>query len=265
MSTTQDHDLVSTLVDVREDAVGVPGPDLDAVVAGGRRTVRRRRAGAAVAGGAAALAAVGIAVAGGLGSTPRAADPAAPTPVTFGGCTLEPATCDSAPVEIGMLDEMTGVTYEPDAFERGREEDLRGLADNARTLTYLLTPVGLPADRGHQVATVSVDVATWLDEPAFIDAVRTHPAVARTDRRDVEIPGAGGVRANVLTGTDVDGGWFQFWVVPAGSGHGAVTISYEGDLPEGGSPTLGLHTTTDAAGGWTDERVAGAIADLLLG
>ncbi|WP_252976360.1 hypothetical protein [Janibacter melonis] len=261
MSTSQDHDLVAALVNSREESVGRSGPDLDAVVCGGRRTVRHRRVGALACGAAAMLAVAGVWAAAGIDSSRQAVEPAAPSPVTFAGCTLEPTTCDAAPVEDGLLDKLTGVSYEPDAFVRGREEDLRELTDGARAVMYPL----MAADQEYQLGSIDVVVATRLDEPGVVDAVLTNPRAARTDRRAVEIPGAGGLTATVVTTADVDDEWFQIWVVPEGDGHGAVAISYEGRPPEGASPALGVTTPTETPGGWSDDLVAGVIADLLLG
>ncbi|WP_201467863.1 hypothetical protein [Janibacter melonis] len=261
MSTSQDHELVAVLVDGRAESVGRSRADLDAVVFGGRRTVRHRRFGALVGGAAAVLAVAGVVAAGGIGSSRQAVEPAVPSPVTFAGCTLEPTTCDTAPVEGGLLDELTGVSYEPDVFVPGRGEDLEELTDGARAVIYPL----MATDQGYQLGSVDVVVATRLDEPGVVDAALTNPRAARTDRRAVEIPGAGGLTATVVTTADADDEWFQIWVVPEGDGHGAVAISYEGRPPEGASPALGVTTPTETPGGWSDDLVAGVIADLLLG
>ena len=47
------------------------------------------------------LAVAGVWAAAGIDSSRQAVEPAAPSPVTFAGCTLEPTTCDAAPVEDG--------------------------------------------------------------------------------------------------------------------------------------------------------------------
>ncbi|WP_252976193.1 hypothetical protein [Janibacter melonis] len=259
MSTSQDHELVAVLVDGRAESVGRSRADLDAVVFGGRRTVRHRRFGALVGGAAAVLAVAGVVAAGGIGSSRQAVEPAVPSPVTFAGCTLEPTTCDTAPVEGGLLDELTGVSYEPDVFVPGRGGPRRA---------HRRCPSGhlplMATDQGYQLGSVDVVVATRLGEPGVADAALTNPRAARTDRRAVEIPGAGGLTATVVTTADADDEWFQIWVVPEGDGHGAVAISYEGRPPEG--PARSRCHDADGDARWLVRRPGrGVIADLLLG
>lgn len=255
-----DVELVATIereVDERLGRVGL-GPGVDEVVAGGRVRRRRRRA----LTGAAVVSAVAMVAGGGaLAEIVQQEPPVAPATreaVPFAGCTLEPQTCDAAVVD-RWLDGL-GAGHGSPSWSRITDEWMTGLAPGAYGYAV---PVNAAEDEQAQIASSDGAVVPTLDAEGYVADLMSGVRAQDLDEREVLVPTASGeVTASVVT-IDADGSWFQAWVVDDGTGHGGVIVTYEGNYPDGGTPSLGLSAGPGMPTGWTDERVSALISDLL--
>lgn len=256
---TEDFTDIETALAERYGAVG--GVDPDVVVGSGRRRAGRRMA-AVVGGGVVAGVAVvgaGLMGAGALGDRDEPVVPAASTRASFEGCTLEPSTCDARIIDRWLAD--GGMHPVPSKDVRLSPEDDQELGEMAPGGYSFATLVS--GEEQSEGGTASVDgvVARSVDEEFF--AKRVGGEERGVDVRTVVVPVGGTTVEATVSTLNNEGHWFQGWIVPEGSGHGAVVLSYEGSRPRGGEPALGVDAVDDRITGWTDSSVSELIAQLL--